>query len=77
MSTKMKSPKLVCRQTAALAAKDQHATWQSACRVAMKRSRTWFVFQHGPRSAVDVPSPAIVPFLKVRHPTINIHCVTV
>lgn len=75
--TKMESPKLVRRQTATLTAKDQHTTWQSARRVAMKRPRTWFVLQHRPRSAVDIPSPAIVPFLKIRHSAVNIHRVTV
>lgn len=73
----MESPKLVRRQTATFTPKDQHATWQSARRVAMKRSRAWFVLQHGPRGAVDVPSPAIVPLLEIRHSAINIHRVTV
>lgn len=77
MCTEMKSPELVRRQTAALTAKDQHATWQSARRVAVKWSGSWLVLQHGPRGAVDVPSPAIVPLLKIRHSAINIHRVTV
>lgn len=73
----MESPELVGRQTATFTPKDQHATWQSARRVAMKRSGARLVLQHGPRGAVNVPSPAIVPLLKIRHSAINIHRVTV
>lgn len=75
--TEMKPPKLVRCRTTALAAKDQHAARQSARRVTVKRPGARFILQHRPRCAIDVPSPAIVSFLKVRHPTVDVHCVAV
>lgn len=77
LRTKVKPPKLVGRQTAALAAKDEHAARQPARRVTVKGSRARFALQHGPRGAVDVPTPAVVPLLQIRHPAVDVHRVAV
>lgn len=73
----MKPPKLVRRGTAALTAEDQHAARQSARRVTVQRPGARLVLQHGPRGAIDVPPPAIVSLLKVRHSAVDVHRVAV
>jgi hypothetical protein len=75
--TEVKLPKLIGRQAGALAAEDEHTARQPARRVAVKGSRSRLVLQHGPRGAVDVPAPAVVPLLQIRHPTVDVHRVAV